>query len=152
MASLRSDPHIVCTARGQTCPELAAAQQKFRKFSSCDEAEGFVGSKNKTFWPQPTCSNWTSLTKPLQTWTACRPQEENFWTAAFVKSPNTNTCVMQAGKGNTSLIIPRRKLDGKTDLCGPGQPSCRRWGPWLPYSPCQRNRQTRHRFCKIRFS
>ena len=151
---LRSDPLVLCTSQGKECPDLAAARTKLGKFSSCDEAEGFVGSKNKTFWPQPTCSDWTGLDLALENWKACSPAEDKFWAAAFQRrsTSQTHTCVMRSGQGkNSTLIIPRTRPGGRARLCGQERPVCRRWGPWLS-SPCRANKQTRHRFCKIRFS
>ena len=150
---LRVDPDIVCTSQGKTCPEVAAAQARYKKYSSCDAVEGFIKVSEKVFWPQPTCANWrTLLTRPLQSWKACR-SEQSFWDVAFLTSrwtsTTTTTCVMEAGRGKTSLIIPRKATDGRTDLCGLKSPSCRKWGPWLEWSPCLARKKMRHRFCKV---
>ena len=149
---LRVDPHIKCTSLGKDCPELAAAEARYKKYSSCDAVEGFIGG-NKVFWPQPTCAHWRkNLTRPLKSWKACR-SEQSFWDVAFQSRASTftstSTCVMEAGRGKTSLIIPRRKTDGRTDLCGLKVPSCRKWGPWLEWSSCLASQKMRHRFCKV---
>ena len=153
---LRVDPDIQCTSQGKDCPELEVAEARYKKYSSCDVVEGFIGG-NKVFWPQPTCANWrTHLTTPLKSWKACSG-EQKFWEAAFLKySSSQDTCVMEAG--NTSLIIPRQKSVSAsrsrsapkvTNLCGLKTPPCRKWGPWLDWSSCSAQEKMRHRFCKV---
>lgn len=157
----RTEPVVKCFHGGKKCTQLTAAEQKFEKYSKCDEVEGIPYIKNQINWPQPTCFNATRFNSPLQDMKACVPTEESFWkdlnslTTNFKKS---STCVRYSSSRQTSLIIPKfKKSATNQQLCK--TESCKNWGPWFEWSDCSwqggwssngKYQKTRLRFCKVR--